>query len=171
MPAASVSASVASLPFAGLRCPMCRYDLSGLATPQCPECGTSFTPELLRIAERRARWRKRVIAALVMFVATYAPYSWLLFIDYPWSDYRMSWIIMWPGLPVLLPAHEMGRSIGLPDPNDFPGKIVIDSVGVALWLLLSWIGSGGRKRLIVITVAVLALSLLNSWGLYHLFLM
>jgi hypothetical protein len=171
MPAASVSTSVASLPFAGLRCPKCRYDLSGLSTPQCPECGTSFTPELLRKAERRARWRKRVIAALVMFVVMYAPYSWLLFIDYPWSDYRVSWIIMWPGLPVLLPLHALGRAIGFPDFNEIFGKIVLDVIGLAFWMLLARISSHGRRRLIVLAGAVLALSLLNSWGLYHLFLM
>jgi hypothetical protein len=26
------------------RCPACNYDLSGLATPTCPECGTTTTP-------------------------------------------------------------------------------------------------------------------------------
>lgn len=27
------------------RCPICRYHLTGLAEPRCPECGEAFTPE------------------------------------------------------------------------------------------------------------------------------
>jgi hypothetical protein len=171
MPAASVTTTTPSLSFKGLRCPKCRYDLSGLATPQCPECGSTFTHEMIRQAERRARWRQRLIAAFVMFVVMYAPYAWLLIIDYPWSDYRLSGIIMWPGLPVLIPVHALGRAIGFPDLNEIPGKIVLDVVGLASWFLLAWIGSRGRKRLIIIALVVLTLSLLNSWGLYQMFLM
>jgi len=161
--------SNSSLPFAGLRCPTCRYDLSGLTTPQCPECGAAFTPELIRRAERNARRRKWLIAALVMFVVIYAPYSWLL-MDYPWSDYRWSWIKMWPGLPVILPVSMAGRNIGL-EVDDGLGLIMLDLLGLGLWIGLAWIGSRGRKRLIAIAVVVLLLSLLNSWGLYHLYLM
>ena len=163
--------SIMTLPFAGLRCPKCQYDLSGLATPQCPECGTTFTPELIRRAERNARRRKWLVAALVMFVVMYAPYCWLLFMDYPWSDYRWSWIMMWPGLPVLVPAHAMGRWLSFAELNSPAGVVLLDALGIVLWLMLTWIASRGRKRLIVIAVVVLLLSWLNSWGLYHAFLM
>ena len=38
-----------------VRCPLCEYDLRGLAEPRCPECGYQFTwPELLD-ADRRAK--------------------------------------------------------------------------------------------------------------------
>ena len=104
-----------------------------------------------------------------MFVVIYAPYSWLL-MDYPWSDYRWSWIKMWPGLPVILPVSMAGRNIGL-EVDDGLGLIMLDLLGLGLWIGLAWIGSRGRKRLIAIAVVVLLLSLLNSWGLYHLYLM
>ena len=39
---------------AGLRCPRCGYNLTGLAEDRCPECGEAFDRELLRmIAEGR----------------------------------------------------------------------------------------------------------------------
>lgn len=31
-----------------LRCPVCRYDLRGLAENRCPECGTAFDAEYLK---------------------------------------------------------------------------------------------------------------------------
>ncbi|MFQ5501363.1 MAG: hypothetical protein ACE5EQ_03565 [Phycisphaerae bacterium] len=38
---------IPSLPFAGLRCPHCDYDLTGLPQARCPECGNEFDPILL----------------------------------------------------------------------------------------------------------------------------
>ena len=34
---------------AGLRCPKCDYELTGLANTNCPECGTEFDVKLLRM--------------------------------------------------------------------------------------------------------------------------
>jgi hypothetical protein len=51
----------------GLRCPACEYNLTGLSEPRCPECGTSFTWEDVRLAaanqptiafEQVGGWRK-----------------------------------------------------------------------------------------------------------------
>jgi hypothetical protein len=42
--------------------------------------------------------------ALVL-VCLYAPYAWLVLIDYPWNCYRWLWIKLWlvlPGILVLL---------------------------------------------------------------------
>ena len=39
-------------PGAGLRCPLCEYDLRGLAEPRCPECGYTFDWAELREAVR-----------------------------------------------------------------------------------------------------------------------
>ena len=37
----------------------------------------------------------------LMLAVVYLPYSWLL-LEYPWGDYRLSWIKLWPALPGLL---------------------------------------------------------------------
>src|SRR5262245_18628420 len=40
-----------------IRCPLCEYDLRGLANPRCPECGRDFVwIELLDPARRRHRY-------------------------------------------------------------------------------------------------------------------
>jgi hypothetical protein len=41
---------------------------------------------------------KRWVLGLVLLVI-YAPYCWLIFMDYPWDSYRWQWMRMWPVLP------------------------------------------------------------------------
>ena len=50
-------------------CPRCKYDLSGLNGPRCPECGNNIR-EILRIADttpwRLPHVRRRLIAAYLL---------------------------------------------------------------------------------------------------------
>ena len=39
---------------------------------------------------------------LLVLVCLYAPYAWLVLIDYPWDGYRWHWIKMWLVLPGIL---------------------------------------------------------------------
>ena len=39
---------------------------------------------------------------LLVLFCLYAPYAWLVLIDYPWDSYRWQWIKMWPVLPGIL---------------------------------------------------------------------
>jgi|GEM_PF-2396856 len=61
----------------GLRCPKCDYELTGLPTAQCPECGTKVVPAELRISSlqkdddrallgRSARWTLWMTATLLI---------------------------------------------------------------------------------------------------------
>lgn len=36
------------MPFTGLCCPTCEYNLTGTTEPRCPECGEAFDPAKLR---------------------------------------------------------------------------------------------------------------------------
>lgn len=43
----------------GHLCPMCAYDLSGVATPgSCPECGTPFDAQKIRQAWKDVDWKR-----------------------------------------------------------------------------------------------------------------
>ncbi|MBU0618341.1 MAG: hypothetical protein KKI02_11535 [Planctomycetes bacterium] len=68
----------------GLRCPECEYNLTGLADPRCPECGTTFDWEDVRQAaecppriafERAKGWPK--IPALLVTWATVLFAPWI----------------------------------------------------------------------------------------------
>ncbi len=100
-----------------LLCPECRYDLSGLPTGNCPECGKAFTPEQVREYWLHRKTRKRrsgpflyamiaialltVVSAMLPAVAT-TPRSvlgfilFVLFLLFQWS---------WRGQPLFSAAH------------------------------------------------------------------
>lgn len=78
-PAGMQAATCAPRADAGLRCPRCEYNLTGLPEPRCPECGTLFDWAAVRAAaaqrpqirfERARGWRKLpalpVTAAMVL---------------------------------------------------------------------------------------------------------
>lgn len=49
-------------------------------------------------------------ASLIVAAATYMPFAWLLFVDYPWVDYRLFWIGMWGYLPGVIPAKILAAA-------------------------------------------------------------
>lgn len=48
--------------------------------------------------------RTRAATGLVV-PALFLPFAWLLWIEYPWNDYRWQWIASWGVMPGLLPAR------------------------------------------------------------------
>jgi hypothetical protein len=157
------------LRFEGLRCPQCEYDLSGLSESVCPECGAAFDPATLPGLLRHRRRRRWIASLAIMFLALYAPYSWLLWINYPWSEYRWLWIKMWPGLPMILPITLTSRRWLDIKPDEGAGLALMIGLSVVLWLGLSWLGARRTRLLPALASIVLTLSILNSIGLYHLF--
>ncbi len=148
---------------ARLRCPHCSYALVGLSELRCPECGEPFDPQVLaRPASGRCKALVRSLA--VMLICLYPPYAWLLLADHPWSPYRWQWVKSWPVLPGLLPGGVLFRG------SSTAIKYTAMGVFTAVLLVgLTWLGSRSRRLLLIVVVIVLALSALNSWGVYHVF--
>lgn len=97
-----------------------------------------------------------------MIVVLYAPYAWLLTIDYLWSSYRWSWIRMWPVLPGLLPASWVT--------NAEPARWVLAIASVvALVGLMTWLAIRGGRAFYIAIGLLLPASILASFVLYQLF--
>jgi hypothetical protein len=83
-----------------LRCPACDYDLTGLSTRRCPECGRIFDPHAIWVEhKRRAAGVGRHVPAYVVYAATLVMILALL----PLLRGRL-----WSLLPLgILPAFEL----------------------------------------------------------------
>lgn len=170
----SSTTDMPGMPFAGLCCPMCDYDLTGTTEPRCPECGKSFDPAAL--LEDRNGWcgrpRRWVMIGLIL-LAVYLPNTWIFWIDYPWSGgYRMHWVSMFPVLPVLLPGAWCYHIFGMPnDIDQLWGMVFLGVMCAGLVAGCYWIGKRSRVALAVVVVAVFALEVLNALASYALFRM
>jgi hypothetical protein len=73
---------------------------------------------------------KRAICPLLILAMTYLPFSWLLFIDYPHTEYWWSWVRSWPvlpGLPALLVARPLGLESSL-------AEVLAMGVAASCWI-------------------------------------
>ena len=101
-------------------------------------------------------WRLALTLACI-----YLPYAWLITDGYPWRDYRLAWIKMWPVLPGILAGLAV-----LPH-TAYAGQLAamgaMTAVGAALFLLLA---ARSRRWVPVATLLALVLSVANSWFAY-----
>ena len=78
---------------------------------------------------------------LLVLVCLYAPYAWLVLIDYPWDSYRWLWIKMWLVLPGIL-VHFSQTIHLLPD---WSGFIIMGAVTCGI-VALSTVQAARSKR-------------------------
>ena len=114
---------------------------------------------MAEVAESRPplRWSIPILLA-----TTYAPYTWILTMDYPWDDYRWMWVRLWPVLPGFVPC--VAANSVAPWSSDWPlfgGMAVLTAL--ILWVVLRF-GTRSRRSLVVVTAIVAVLSVLNSWA-------
>lgn len=158
----------APLAFEQLECPHCGYALAGLPSRTCPECGSAFDPATVQRHLRRSRRRRWLLSAALMAFVMYAPFSWLLFIHYPWNHERWLWVKLWPILPGL-PATLMLRltfDARLPEWMEFTSMGLLTLFAL---LLFTWLGTRGKWWLIITAMLALAGACWNGWIGYQLF--
>ena len=155
------------LPYAGLSCPRCRYDLTGLSEPRGPECGEFFDPTALR--RLNAWWRLRPSwYATIGFVALalYVPCSWVFWIDHSWNGYRWFWVKLSPILPAGMPMFVIHHWVPFDEPL---GIALLTIITAALGVTSVYLAHRSRMALIVVCVALLVYGIYNAIGCYAIF--
>lgn len=110
-------------------------------------------------------WRAR---ACVLAAAMYAPYGWLLVMNYPWNEYRWMWIKMWLALPCLVPSMLLRRLISI-ELDDLVSVLVMSLVAVGSVVMLTQFTKNRGKWMVIATTGVLVYSTVTSFMLYHAF--
>ena len=103
---------------------------------------------------------------LLVLGCLYAPYAWLVLIDYPWNSYRWHWIKMWPVLPGIL-VHVSQTIHLLPD---WIGYLILGAVTCGMVALITILATRGKRSAVIVSIVVGLLSCANSWISYQLFL-
>jgi hypothetical protein len=107
--------------------------------------------------------RRTVVGSLrVVALHLYVPFSWLILLDYPWSEYHLSWLKMWPVLPGILPEAIWFHHVDQP-------YLVMGIVMAALLVGLTWLGTCGRVGRLAAGTLALAISVPSAWVAYGLF--
>jgi hypothetical protein len=153
-----------SVAYAGLRCPACRYDLSGLREPICPECGEPFDADVLRNPRRSRHW---FLVIFILFIEIYAPFAWLFFVHDD-SGYKLSWMYRWPALPGIPLAMFISAKI-IPVNGDVSLTAIITILTLTMMAAFIWLATRGVRWLIVTALIGGGLFALNGWLAYLIF--
>ncbi len=80
------------------RCRKCGYNLTGLTSEQCPECGSAASDKNVVVGVRRRQWRALVLGLFFLLVSI----SWLGLVGYG----RVKGINWYPYLPTFVVLHQ-----------------------------------------------------------------
>jgi hypothetical protein len=116
---------------------------------------------------RAQTWRGVGGSLTVVALGLYVPFSWILLLNYPWSDYRLFWLKLWPILPGFLAGF-------LPGPMLYGAHLPyeLETMGVTTCLALialTWLGSLSRRWLCVAAGIALLISVPSAAIAYGVF--
>ena len=104
----------------------------------------------------------------VVATSLYAPFGWLLWIDYPWGGgYRLFWLKMWPILPGFLAGILPGALVFH---RHLPYEMrVMGATTLLLLAGLTWLGASRERRLAMAAFLALLVSLPSAIVAYEVF--
>jgi hypothetical protein len=103
---------------------------------------------IIRLVNDR-RLPKVVVSVAVVGACLWLPFSWLVLMDGGWSDYRLSWLRMWPILPGFVPG------LWLFHPHDALEFSTMAATTLIMVAALTWLAY--RNRVGIIAAAIIAL--------------
>ena len=120
-------------------------------------------PEVAAETEVNTWAHPRAARLAIMVAVLYGPQSWYFTMDYAWNDYRLFWLMFFPGLPVFFPTVLFTQVNAIP--LIIVSWILTGVVGTRLYLL-SW-----RSPRLFATASVLTFvwSLISAVGAYAVF--
>ncbi len=146
-------------PIAPPSCP-CGYALTGLTSRRCPECGATVdlnaVGPTLPFGFTPRRWFLFRFAALAS--ALVGPSAWIVTLGPPWQSHQLYWLLMAPGLPLLILTIPLRRVV-----SDSITLVAMYVGTILLLMILMRITRRGLRWLIIVALVVLALSSLNSF--------
>src|SRR6516225_8583185 len=91
-----------------------------------------------------------IARVLLVLVCLYAPYAWLVLIDYSWDGYRWLWIKLWlvlPGIlvPLIQPIHRL---------PDWMGFIIMGVVTCGIVALSTVFAARSKRSAIIVSLIV-----------------
>ncbi len=107
--------------------------------------------------------RRMAVTTGVIVAGAYLPYAWLLG-GRPWSDYEWHWIGLWPLLPGLIPGAYLFHGV-----NETLEIVAMATTTIFLLTIATTLAARGRWWLVMTGIIVLALSAVNSFGVYAAF--
>ena len=111
------------------------------------------------------RGRRVILAFTTVSLALYAPFAWLLQLDFATKSYHFQWLCMWPILPGLVAGIPLKRHY------DDPGLIAGSGIAAAIFLIvLTSVGARFRLGLPIALAVALVISIPTSFLSHWLFL-
>ena len=105
----------------------------------------------------------RIGSAAIVLSCLYLPFAWLLTMDYPWDSNRLSWFMLWPVLPGILPAMWLAHPYRLL-------AFAVAAIFTALLLIgLILLARRGTVWLVVAAILALAIAIPSSGMAYAVF--
>ncbi len=118
------------------------------------------------VSKRREgnRGRRLILAFATVAIALYAPFAWLIQLDFTSNSYHYQWLRIWPILPGFLAGVPLKRVY------DDAGLFVGSGIATAILLiLLTIIGTRFRYGLLLATAVALVVSIPTSLLAYWVF--
>ncbi|MBL7649953.1 MAG: hypothetical protein JNK74_27585 [Candidatus Hydrogenedentes bacterium] len=105
----------------------------------------------------------RAARLAIIFAVLYGPQSWYFAMDYAWNDYRLFWLMFFPGLPAFFPT------VLITQVNAIPLAIVSWTLTALIASRLYRLSCRSPHKFKWTSAAVFVWSVISAFGAYAVF--